>query len=81
MLRDSVKLSDSRGGAVARVESLDVRGPGEPLKSVTLSLGFGDVTPQTRLGQVLVTVEVIFGYVTLGLLISTLANRYLFSVP
>jgi len=39
------------------------------------TLGFGDVTPCTKLGQVLVTLEVILGYVTLGLLISILANK------
>lgn len=39
------------------------------------TLGFGDVTPKTLAGQILVTFEVILGYVTLGLLISILANR------
>ena len=39
------------------------------------TLGFGDVTPLTKTGQVLVTIEVVFGYLTLGLLISILANR------
>ncbi|HNO79723.1 MAG TPA: pentapeptide repeat-containing protein [Phycisphaerae bacterium] len=39
------------------------------------TLGFGDVTPKTELGQVLVTIEVILGYLTLGLLISILANK------
>ena len=38
------------------------------------TLGFGNVTPQTKLGQLLVTIEVVFGYLTLGLLISILAN-------
>ena len=39
------------------------------------TLGFGDVTPKTLTGQVFVTIKVVFGYVTLGLLISILANR------
>ncbi len=43
---------------------------------VTLTtLGFGDVTPKSLCGEVLVTVEVIAGYVTLGLLVSILANK------
>ena len=39
------------------------------------TLGFGDVTPQTLAGQIVVTIEVILGYVTLGLLISILGNK------
>ncbi len=39
------------------------------------TLGFGDVTPKTSTGQMLVTAEVILGYVTLGLLVSILANK------
>ena len=39
------------------------------------TLGFGDVTPRTVGGMVVVTIEVILGYVTLGLLISILANK------
>jgi len=39
------------------------------------TLGFGDVTPKSEWGQVLVTIEVILGYLTLGLLISILANK------
>ncbi len=39
------------------------------------TLGFGDVTPLTATGQAIVIVEVIFGYVTLGLLVSILANK------
>lgn len=40
------------------------------------TLGFGDVTPITKTAQVLVTAEVICGYVTLGLLLSILANKF-----
>ncbi len=39
------------------------------------TLGFGDVTPCTKLGQIIVVIEVIFGYMTLGLLVSILANK------
>ena len=39
------------------------------------ALGFGDVTPCTKLGQIIVVVEVIFGYLTPGLLVSILANK------
>ena len=39
------------------------------------TLGFGDVTPVTGLGKVVVTAEVILGYVMLGGLISILANK------
>lgn len=39
------------------------------------TLGFGDVTAMTKVAQLLVTVEVILGYLTLGLLISILANK------
>lgn len=39
------------------------------------TLGFGDVTPCTWIGQIVVVVEVICGYVTLGLLVSILANK------
>ena len=38
-------------------------------------LGFGDVTPNNIWGEVLVTIEVIFGYLTLGLLIAILAQK------
>ena len=38
------------------------------------TLGFGDVTPGHWLGEVIVTLEVIAGYLTLGLLVSILAN-------
>ena len=40
------------------------------------TLGFGDVTPTTPLGELLVMVEVIIGYVMLGGLLSILANKF-----
>ena len=39
------------------------------------TLGFGDITPAGWQGEVLVVLEVILGYTTLGLLLSILANR------
>jgi len=39
------------------------------------TLGFGDITPQNWVGEVVVMAEVIMGYTTLGLLLSILANR------
>ena len=39
------------------------------------TLGFGDVTPRTLLGELLVTAEVILGYFNLGLILAVLANR------
>ena len=39
------------------------------------TLGFGDVTPKHWFGELVVTLEVIFGYLTLGLLVSILANK------
>lgn len=39
------------------------------------TLGFGDVAPQTTFGEIIVTVEVIFGYLSLGLLLSVLADK------
>jgi hypothetical protein len=39
------------------------------------TLGFGDVTPNGVCGEMLVSLQVIFGYLTLGLLISILANK------
>jgi uncharacterized protein YjbI with pentapeptide repeats len=39
------------------------------------TLGFGDITPQNWLGEILVVVEVVLGYTTLGLLLAILANR------
>lgn len=43
---------------------------------VTLTtLGFGDVLPATVLGELMVVLEVILGYILLGLLVSILANK------
>jgi hypothetical protein len=39
------------------------------------TLGFGDVVPATAIGEVIVSTEVIFGYVTLGLLLAVLAEK------
>ena len=39
------------------------------------TLGFGDVTPASVAGMLVVAAEVICGYVTLGLLIAILANK------
>ena len=39
------------------------------------TLGFGDVTPNGGIGEIIVSLQVIFGYLTLGLLISILANK------
>ncbi len=39
------------------------------------TLGFGDITPQHWIGEIIVVTEVILGYTTLGLLLSILANR------
>lgn len=39
------------------------------------TLGFGDITPSNLTGEVFVTIEVLLGYVMLGLLISILANK------
>jgi hypothetical protein len=39
------------------------------------TLGFGDITPQDWLGEIIVVAEVVLGYTTLGLLLSILANR------
>ena len=39
------------------------------------TLGYGDVTPATYLGEVITTVEVVLGYLTLGILVSILANK------
>jgi uncharacterized protein YjbI with pentapeptide repeats len=39
------------------------------------TLGFGDITPAGWQGELLVILEVILGYTTLGLLLSILANR------
>ena len=42
--------------------------------SIFTSLGFGDITPQSLIGEILVSIEVLLGYVTLGLLLAILAN-------
>ena len=39
------------------------------------TLGFGDITPKTLTTEILVTIEVILGYIMLGGLISILANK------
>ena len=39
------------------------------------TLGFGDITPTSLLGEVIVVTEVVLGYVTLGMLLAILANR------
>jgi len=39
------------------------------------TLGFGDIAPQTLLGEIIVSSEVIIGYLTLGLLLSVLAEK------
>jgi uncharacterized protein YjbI with pentapeptide repeats len=39
------------------------------------TLGFGDITPKHWIGEIIVVVEVVLGYVTLGMLLSILADR------
>jgi hypothetical protein len=39
------------------------------------TLGFGDITPQHWLGEVIIVIEVLLGYTTLGLLLAILGNR------
>jgi len=39
------------------------------------TLGFGDITPKSGLGEIIIITEVVMGYVTLGLLLSILANK------
>ena len=39
------------------------------------TLGFGDVTPLTRLSATIVMIEVVVGYLMLGILISILATK------
>jgi hypothetical protein len=39
------------------------------------TLGFGDITPISWCTEILVTIEVILGYIMLGGLISILANK------
>jgi hypothetical protein len=40
-----------------------------------MTLGFGDVHPKTHLGEIIVSVEVTLGYLTLGLLLAVLADK------
>jgi len=40
------------------------------------TLGFGDIAPACALAQVLVIIEVIMGYVFLGLIITIIARRF-----
>ncbi|MCZ6633925.1 MAG: pentapeptide repeat-containing protein [bacterium] len=40
------------------------------------TLGFGDVTPQTLLAEIIVVIEVIIGYVMLGGLIAIFSNKF-----
>ncbi|HWE73072.1 MAG TPA: pentapeptide repeat-containing protein [Stellaceae bacterium] len=40
-----------------------------------MTLGFGDVHPRTHLGEIIVSVEVTLGYLTLGLLLAVLADK------
>jgi hypothetical protein len=39
------------------------------------TLGFGDITPQHWFGEVIIVIEVLLGYTTLGLLLAILGNR------
>jgi hypothetical protein len=39
------------------------------------TLGFGDVKPKTLAGEILVAIEVVLGYLTLGLLLAILAQK------
>ena len=39
------------------------------------TLGFGDITPKHWIGEIIVITEVILGYLTLGLMLSILANK------
>jgi len=39
------------------------------------TLGFGDVKPNNLAGEILVSVEVILGYLTLGLLLAVLGDK------
>jgi predicted permease len=38
-------------------------------------LGFGDITPSSPLGMLLVILEVVIGYVMLGLLVAIISRR------
>ena len=40
-----------------------------------MTLGLGDVHPKTHLGELIVSVEVTLGYLTLGLLLAVLADK------
>jgi hypothetical protein len=44
-------------------------------KGVGKYLGFGDVFPTTVAGEIIISTEVILGYLTLGLLLSVLAEK------
>jgi uncharacterized protein YjbI with pentapeptide repeats len=39
------------------------------------TLGFGDITPQHWIGEIIIVAEVILGYTTLGIMLAILANR------
>jgi len=39
------------------------------------TLGFGDVKPKTIIGELLVSSEVVFGFIILGLLLAVLAEK------
>jgi uncharacterized protein YjbI with pentapeptide repeats len=39
------------------------------------TLGFGDITPASLSGEIIVVIEVVLGYITLGMLLAILANR------
>jgi hypothetical protein len=39
------------------------------------TLGFGDITPASLAGEIVVVTEVVLGYITLGMLLAILANR------
>jgi len=51
-----------------------------PLKALYFSvvtfatLGYGDIHPITRIGEVLVIIEVLFGYISLGMLVYLLSR-------
>lgn len=40
-----------------------------------MTLGLGDVHPRTHIGEIVVSVEVTLGYLTLGLLLAVLADK------
>lgn len=41
------------------------------------TLGYGDITPNNILGEVLVTIEVVIGYIMLGGLLSIFSNKFI----